>query len=112
LQDQQVRLVEQGEFVGHDPGQGAGVGRMALLRLHVEAGRVLPVCEVLGALARIESHRVEVGHGHAPACVPERGRSRTDEMGVEGLRLGMGEDEVRAHGVALGLMFGPSRRHG
>ena len=74
---------------------------MPLLGLRVEARGIAAIGEMLGAFARIEAHRVEVGHRDGPALGFERRRSGADEMRVERLRFGVREDEVSVHHAAL-----------
>src|ERR1700692_1855197 len=52
---------------------------------------------MLRPLTRVEAHRVEIGDGHAPALLLQRGSSFAHEVGVEGLRFGMGENEMGVH---------------
>ena len=101
MQHQQVGAVHQRQLVGHGLRQGADLAGVTLLGLRVEARGIAAIGEMFGALARIEAHGVEVGNRDVQPSGFERRRSRADEMGVERLRFGMGENEVSVHGAFI-----------
>jgi len=106
LQHQQVGLVHPRQFVGDHLGQHAGGRRMALLGVHVETGRRRAVGVEFRALAGIKANRVEIGHGDGPALGLESGGARANQMGIEGLRFRVRQNEVGVH------LFSPlSGRH-
>ena len=97
LQDDEIGFVQPREFVGHRPRQGSPRAGVALFGLNVETIGRDAIGKVRGNLKRIEPHRVQIGGRGRPARAFERGRPQPDEMRVEGLGLGMGENEMGAH---------------
>jgi len=97
LQDQQIRVIEPADLGGHGLRDRAALRGVTLLGLHVEPLRLLPCDIVFRPLAGIEAHAVEIGERNAPALRLERMPRDLRQMGVERLRLRVGQDDVRLH---------------
>ena len=84
LQDEQVRAIEPRQFVVHRIRQRVGLGGVTLFRLCLEPLRVSAIGKMLGPLAGIETDRIKVGHGNAPALGLERLSSGANKVSVKG----------------------------
>jgi hypothetical protein len=103
LQDQQVGAVEPADLGGDDLGHRPALRGVTLLGLHVEPLRLLSLDIVIGPLAGIEAHAVEIGQRNAPALGLERAPRHLRQMRVERLALGMGQNDMRLHGGSPSL---------
>jgi hypothetical protein len=97
LQDQQVGAVEVVDLALHRVRNRPFGGSMTLLRLDVEALTIQARREVLRALAGIEAGAVEICDRNAPALGFQRRARHARQMSVEGLRLGMSQDDMGLH---------------
>jgi len=88
LQDQQLGTVEPFDL-GHDyRGHPSLLRGVALLGLDIEAAGLLPLDIMLGSLAGIEAHGVEIGDRDAPAQGFQRAARDRGQIGVVGLGSG------------------------
>ena len=70
---------------------------MALLGLDIEPAGLLSFDVMLGPLAGIEAHAVEIGDRDAPALRLQRAPRDLSQIGVVRLGLGMGQNDMSLH---------------
>ena len=101
LQDHQVRLIQQIDFILHFRRQRFILRGMALFRLGIETPGIGHIPVMRRPLAGVEAQCIEIAGGDLPPPAQQGVPRQRRQMRVEGFRLRMGEDDMGFHGSDL-----------